>query len=194
MSNELRCSHCDRVCREGEKYCSYCHEPIVNVAVSDGNLDGIPLEYWESFIDNNADKYVAVFKKHSGKTWFTDFHFPAFLITLEWMAYRKMYWQAAVVWLIRVLFAFAMVWVYPVAPTFAVFGFPLLQIALQVVFGLYAHAVYKQHCLRKLNHSVGSVADGGVTILGVVVYTVLCDLLTTFLLQPLLTAMIYNLS
>ena len=192
MSNGLRCSHCDRLCREGEKYCSFCHEPIVRVEISDGDLDGIPLEYWESFIDNNADKYLKVFKKGSDKAWFTDFHFPAFFIPFEWMAYRKMYWQALVGWLASVLLAFGAAYLFPTAPALVVFGLPLLVIALRVVFALYAHALYKQHCLRHLKRSLGCVAEGGVTILGVVIFATVCDLLVTFLFQPILTAIIYN--
>ncbi len=192
MSNELRCSNCNRLCRAGEKYCSYCHEPIIKVEISDGDLDGIPLEYWESFIDNNADKYLKVFKKGSSKAWFTDFHFPAFFIPFEWMAYRKMYWQALVGWLASVLLAFGAVCLLPIAPALVAFGLPLLVLALRAVFAMYAYAIYKQHCLRNLKRSLGCVADGGVSILGVVIFATVCDLLATFLIQPILTALIYN--
>ena len=194
MSNELRWSHCDRLCRAGERYCPYCHEPIVSVAVSDGKLDDIPLEYWESFIDSNADKYLKVFKKHPDKTWFADFHLPAFLWSLEWMLYRKMYWQAAIVWAARVLLVFGMVLLFPVMPVFSIVAFFVLAVGMQVGFALFAHALYKQHCLRHLRRSLGSVTSGGTSVFGVIVFAVLANLLSTFLLQPLLTAMIYNLS
>ena len=194
MSKELRCSHCDRLCREGEKYCPYCHEPIVTVSLSDGKLDDIPLEYWESFIDSNADKYLKVFKKHPDKKWFIDFHLPAFLWTLEWMLYRKMYWQAAIVWAVRVLLAFALIWLSTIEPVFAIVSIMALLLAWQVALPLFAHALYKQHCLRNLQRSLGSVTNGGTSVISVIVVSVLINLLSTFLLQPLGTAMIYNLS
>lgn len=194
MANELRCSHCDRLCREGEKYCPYCHEPIVNVVASDGNLDDIPLEYWESFIDNNADKYLKVFKKHPDKTWFADFHLPALLWPFEWMVYRKMYWQAIIVWGVRVLLAFGLAWLFPLAPLFSIVAVLVLAVAMQVGFALFAHALYRQHCLHNLRRSLGSVANGGTSVFSVIVFAVLADLLSTFLLRPLLTAMIYNLT
>ena len=192
MSTELRCSNCDRVCRKGERYCSYCHEPIVTVFLSDGTLNDIPLEYWDSFIDNNADKYLEVFNKHKGKTWFRAFHFPAFWISVEWMIYRKMYWQAVVGWLVTVLFALGMAYLAPMAPAFVLICCPLLLIGLKIVFGMYAYAIYKQHCLRNLKRSLGSVANGGVTVFGAVAISALISLINTFLLEPLITAIISN--
>lgn len=192
MANELRCSHCDRLCREGEKYCSFCQEPIVNVAVSDGEMDGIPLEYWESFIDNNVDKYLKTFEKYPDKKWFRSFHFPACFFPFDWMVYRKMYWQAVVGWVINALLVMGMAYLYPTMPAFVVFCCPLVLFGLRVVFGMYAYTLYKQHCLHHLRRSLGSIVNGGVTILGVVVFAVIHNLLSGFLLEPLFTAIIYN--
>ena len=192
MSKELRCSHCDRLCREGEKYCSYCHEPVVSVVVSDGKLDDIPLEYWENFIDNNADKYLAVFKKHPNKKWFTDFQLPALLWPFEWMAYRKMYWQALLVWGIHVLLLFGLTSLLSVMPVFSLVAMALLTIGVNVACALFGHALYKQHCLHHLRRSLGSVTSGGVSVFGMIAFAVLTYLLSTFLLEPLLTAMLNN--
>lgn len=108
------------------------------------------------------------------------------------MVYRKMYWQAFVGWVINVLMIMGMAYVYPVMPAFVVLCCPLLLLGLRAVFGIYAYALYKQHCLHNLRRSLGTITNGGVTVLGVVVFAAVHNLLSTFLLEPLLTAIIYN--
>ncbi len=194
MSSELRCSNCNKLCHPGDRSCPYCFEPITVVEVFDGNLDDIPVDYWESFIDSNADKYLKVFKKHRGKQWFTDFHLPAFLWPFEWMMYRKMYWQAAVAWAARVLLAFGTVFFFTIKPILSLVVLMVALIGMSVGFALFSHALYKQHCLRNLRRSLGSVTNGGTSVGSVIVFSILSHLLSTFLLEPLLTALIYNLS
>ena len=97
MAVQLRCSNCDKLCSADEKYCPYCHEPLNAVVVNDAKeLDGFPIDRWETFIGPKAEEYLKVFTKHTDKKWFRASHLWAILCTGEWLMYRKMYWQAAI--------------------------------------------------------------------------------------------------
>lgn len=189
MSVQIRCSNCDRICEPTDRYCPSCHEPVVSVQAHDAPLDGIELGRWEKFMGPNADKYLRVFKKHQGKSWFRDFHFPAFFVSVEWLIYRKMYWQAAIAWAVAMLSIFGVLLSWRLSPPFTVFFYPLLLIVIKVVFGMFAHAVYKRHCLRQLQKAPESTVKGGTFTAGVIVYVVLNNLFVYFVVEPLVLAL-----
>ncbi len=185
MSEQIRCSNCDRLCAPDDRYCPYCHEPVAQVDVFNGDLDGVPIDYWESFIGDNADKYLAVYKANADKKWFRHFHFPAFFFTLDWLVYRKMYWQALVVWLVNVLIVFAMGWLFNINPALVLMS-PIFILAVRLFIGLYAYAIYKQYCVRNIQK--GNVVNGGTSVVAVIIVAILSGLITTFILEPLLLA------
>lgn len=186
MSTELRCPNCNKRCGANDRYCPYCHEPVARVEVFDGNLDGMPLDYWESYIGDNADKYLSVYKANADKKWFRHFHFPAFWITVEWFIYRKMYWQALVIWVTNILIVFSFAGLFNSHPVLSAICLPIVSIAMRFFFGLHAYAMYKQHCLTNIKK--GAVANGGTSVVAVIIASVLSNLVTTLVLEPLIIA------
>ena len=62
------------------------------------NRQGLTKEEAEAFIGNNAYFYMEKWREHGGKT-LKGWNWAAFLIGIEWMAYRKMYVEAVLAFL-----------------------------------------------------------------------------------------------
>ena len=196
MAVQIRCSKCDRLCEPADRYCPSCHEPLTLVQLDDNPpIEGIEKEFWVGFIGKNADKYLNVFQQKPNGKWFRNFHLPAFLITTEWLVYRKMYWQALVAWLFSTLLLFGMAMLCRVVSYQQIFAvlviFMLLVIAGRAVFAFFAHNVYKNHCLRHLRRNPGVTINGGTTTIGAILCYVVSQIISNVIIEPILTALIY---
>jgi hypothetical protein len=93
----------------------------------------ITREEFYYFIGDNASKYIRKFRKFhaDGRDKFAfTWHWPAFLVMIIWMAYRKLYgWAIAVVFLNFI---------------------PFLGFLLWVVFGLTGNYLYYKHAKKKI--------------------------------------------
>ena len=195
MAVQLRCSNCDKLCSADEKYCPYCHEPLNAVVVNDAKeLDGFPIDRWETFIGPKAEEYLKVFTKHTDKKWFRASHLWAILFSVEWLMYRKMYWQAAIAFVISSLFVLGVSVSWYLSPPFTLFFYPFLIVAAKIVFGFYAHAIYKMHCLRQLAKGLSATANGGVSVASVIVYEVLAGMVANYVIEPITIALVMNLT
>lgn len=196
MSVQIRCSNCDRVCESTDRYCPSCHEPLAMVKVDDNPpIEGIEQDFWRGFIDKNADKYLNVFEKGLDGKPIRNFHLPAFLITTEWLIYRKMYWQALVSWLASTLFVLGMALLcravsYESVGLILLFS-PVLVLAGRAVFAFFAYDVYKNHCLRHLRKNPGVTVNGGTTIIGAILCYVISMVISNLILEPVTTALIF---
>lgn len=195
MSVQLRCSNCDKLCGPEERYCPYCHEPLQAVTVADATeLDGYPIDRWESFIGPRADEYLKVFTKHPGNGWFRASHLWAILFSCEWLVYRKMYWQAAIAWAISSLLVVGVALSWYISPPFTLFFYPFLIVGLKIAFGFFAHSIYKKHCLRQLDKGLSATANGGASVASVIIFVVVANIFTNYVLVPLTTALAMNMT
>lgn len=195
MSVQRRCSNCDKLCSAEERYCPYCHEPLKTVVVNDAKeLDGFPVDRWEAFIGPKSDAYLSVFTKQPGKKWFRSSHPWAIFFSVEWLMYRKMYWQAAIAFVISSLFVLGISVSWYFSPPFTLFFYPFLILACKILFGFYANAIYKKHCLRQLAKGLSATANGGVSVASVIVYEILGGVFVNYVLEPLTIALVMNLT
>lgn len=131
------CQKCGKEVHESSQYCHYCGNNIAgntasyttnksdNRNISDGD--------YIAFIGNNADKYIATFKKFNiaGVESFTPtWHWPAFFVSLWWMLYRKMY-----------LWALA---------AFVISCIPYLGFIGMIVWGITGNYLYYKHVSSKI--------------------------------------------
>jgi hypothetical protein len=93
----------------------------------------ITREEFAAFIGDNTEKYRTKFKKFyaDGRDKFAfTWHWPAFLFTLIWLAYRKLYGWAIAVFFLSFI--------------------PLLGFLLWVVLGLTGNYLYYKHAKKKI--------------------------------------------
>jgi len=95
----------------------------------------IEITRWDfiSFIDKEHNKYLKKFRKFyaDGRDKFAfTWHWPAFFFALAWMAYRKLYGWALVVFFLSFV--------------------PFLNILLWPVFGLTGNYLYYKHTKKKI--------------------------------------------
>lgn len=153
MSNEIICDSCGKKCLDTDKYCRYCHEPIViHKDTHDKPIEGIPSEDWEKFIDHHAFKYMRIFREQEGKGFFLSFNFGALFFSYYWMFYRKMYKQAiitALLSMVYVLLYTLLITTTGITVGTILFAIPIALIP-KIVVALIADWLYKCHCIKNL--------------------------------------------
>lgn len=97
----IRCSNCGEFIPEGEKYCPDCGMSVnrENERVSEMMTNA----ELHSYIGKNSSRYVDIFSKNRGKSFFISFNWAAGLFGVAWLCYRKMYKYAALFFAINVL-------------------------------------------------------------------------------------------
>ncbi|MCX8069258.1 MAG: hypothetical protein N2738_02005 [Thermodesulfovibrionales bacterium] len=131
------CQKCGRELHESSQYCHYCGINLGGNNTSytpfHGNGRNISDGDYIAFVGNNADKYIANFKKFkiAGIENFTPtWHWPAFFVGFWWMLYRKMY-----------LWALA---------AFIVACIPYLGFVGMIAWGVTGNYIYYKHVSSKI--------------------------------------------
>lgn len=132
-----------------------------------------------AFVGKNTDFYLTKWESHPTST-LKGWNWAASLFRVEWMVYRKMYWEAAVVWGISIIIMFL------VDLLFTLIGLSILGelsvVVVQISLGIFANALYQKKLLRVLKkteymneHSKMEylAKKGGTSVLAIVVLGVL---------------------
>ncbi len=122
---------------EEQKQNNVNHEYSEDIQVATSQNDEITIEITQgdflNFIGAKADKYLTKFRKFhvDGRDKFAfTWHWPAFFFGMLWMAYRKLYGWALVVFLLSLV--------------------PFLNILLWPVWGLTGNYLYYKHTRKKI--------------------------------------------
>ncbi|MEE0929180.1 MAG: DUF2628 domain-containing protein [Acutalibacteraceae bacterium] len=100
MAN-ARCKNCGEFIPEDERFCPDCGMPVgsesekVFSEMSDAEL--------HSYIGKNSSRYVDIFSKNRGKSFFVSFNWAAGLFGVAWLCYRKMYKYAVLFFALNIL-------------------------------------------------------------------------------------------
>lgn len=138
------------------------------------NRDWLTKEEAEAFLGKNSSFYLNNWKSYSDsrlKGW----NWAAMLVSLEWMAYRRMYLEA---FLYFVITGFVSICVSLLLAGLGIrFEGRLLGDAFRLLIGALGNAIYRKKALRML-HKTGGMNDtqrieflrskGGVSIVGVI--------------------------
>ncbi len=126
------CAKCGKQAVEGSSFCLDCSDILSNIQ-SDGQRSATMNREYDTFIGNNADKYLPKFKKFNingidsfSVTW----HWPAFFVPFYWMLYRKLYLWALLVFVLSAI--------------------PFVNFILMIVFGFTGNYIYYKHAKKKL--------------------------------------------
>ena len=101
---EKKCEHCGATYIVSDGYCKECWKKIpVTISSEEELLDGVKKADWHFFADKNSSHYVDVFAKNEGKKFFLSWNWAAFFFGINWVFYRKMYKNGA---LLALLYSF----------------------------------------------------------------------------------------
>lgn len=171
MANEIRCSACGKKCKETDSYCRYCQEPIVKTVDTYGApIENIELEKWEEFIGENSKNFIDDFRKNEGKKIFISANFGALVFGQLWFAYRKMYREAIIIYLLAFLII-TLIFFVTLADTFtAIMIMMPIVIAYRIALCLFANALYKEHIKREISKTAPDMRKGGTTIVAPILF------------------------
>lgn len=134
------------------------------------------LEELEAFVGENFGAYRELFHRllHSGKKYDFRWNWPAFLLTLPWLLYRKMYIYAAILVVL------------------AIIPIPGLGFVMALLLGALGHSIYYHHCNKQLSKVTETGAErvrelsnrGGTLSIPV---TIVCTLLIGMCISALVT-------
>jgi hypothetical protein len=145
------------------------------------NRDWLAKEEAETFIGKNSYFYLDKWKTHSDsklKGW----NWAAAFFSIEWMAYRKMYVEALLYFLIVVTVSVTIGMTFDVLRVNVGFDSNLVGQTFRILAGIFGNAIYRKKALRVLRKTINKSeaeklaclqAKGGVSIAGVVVCLVI---------------------
>jgi hypothetical protein len=142
ISPNNNCQHCGAENAADALICNSCHQPI----------QGLSSETeWSLFIGTNVHKYLPSFMEFESGGSRISWCWPGFIFNYLWLAYRKMYVQAAAVAAIMMLLFMLQLLVYvkmgaPVVPVIAW----VAQFGMVVALGMYGKYLYYGSMLKKL--------------------------------------------
>lgn len=135
-------------------------------SVDDVNRDWLTREEAEAFIGGNSSYYLEKWGSRHNST-LKGWNWAAAIFGIEWMAYRKMYLEAFLLYaffMVAVLVIGSMFWVLRIS-----FEIEILNLPLAIFSGLFGNLMYRKKALRVLRKTlhfpcdaIGSAA-GGVT-------------------------------
>lgn len=103
--------------------------------------DWMTREEAEAFIGDNSDFYMGKWKSHSS-TALKGWNWAAAIFGIEWMAYRKMYWETALFFAISAVLTFVLVLI-------GLDG-DLWGDTFRILIGVFGNALYRKKALRTL--------------------------------------------
>lgn len=170
MSTKIICSACGETCSPNDRYCKNCNASLKEqtpITFDNSLLEGIDYALWNDFIEKNADRYISVFKKSNGKRWFSSFNWCAFLFSIEWLLYRKMYKIAilsAIITAVSLIFISLMKYIGPLG---ILLGYTLV-ILLKIVISFFGDALYKSHVKKEISKEYPDKNKGGTSLAAVI--------------------------
>ena len=132
-----------------------------------------------AFIGNNTEYYLEQWKNHPD-TFFKGWNWAAAIFRVEWMAYRKMYSEAAITLLAVIALGFGIDFLLALAglnmPDSA------SRLVIQVLIGAVANGLYRKKAIRTLRRTAGMDDNqhieylskkGGTSILGLMIFLIM---------------------
>lgn len=103
---EKKCEHCGATYIVSDGYCKACWKRLPTTdSPKEELIDGVKKIEWHLFVDKNASRYVDLYAKNEGKTFFLSWNWAAFFFGFNWLCYRKMYKYACLYLLLDLIVA-----------------------------------------------------------------------------------------
>lgn len=230
--NSLICSHCGKTISDENDFCNYCGTPVIKSTATrstsgpifmfgtklfqgqdtrsdlEENIDGIPIKHWITYIGNNYNYYLNIFKLQDSAKKKTSFTLSAVLYPFLYFLYRRIWGAAIISALTNLVFNFPSIVVMYLAPLGINFGmnimtldrlsgvFSIINILINLGWGIFAAWLYRKSAGEKINRIKGQTLSDvdfndrlkqksgtslAAPVIGVIVLTVSLILLWIFL-------------
>jgi hypothetical protein len=127
------CPYCKETILDGAIKCKHCGSMLNLDATNSSNVTAITADEIRTFVDTNAYYYLQNFSKFTitGREKFcATWNWSCFGFTFLWMLYRKMYFLAAI--------------------TFVLFCLPGVNVILHIIAGVAGNYLYYNHVKEKI--------------------------------------------
>jgi hypothetical protein len=112
------------------------------------NVEKIHLEDWQvnAFVGDNVEYYQKKWKEHQG-SYYGGWNWVPFFFSLEWLAYRKMYKEAAIAFLIPLVINLVFIF----SPFHLDVNSKLFADTIKIIFAIFGNAMYRKKLLSILD-------------------------------------------
>lgn len=105
----------------------------------------------QCFVGPNADYYKEKWAAHADTNWYKGWNGASFLFFFEWAAYRKLYREIALLFLLLYTTLFVVMLIFPALTLLA----ELIVQSSRLVFSFFANGLYRAKALRTVRRTDG---------------------------------------